>query len=375
MFSTQNAVFMLPPLLVEISTDLEISVPVAGQLATATFAAWAVSLLTVGPLSDSFGRRPVILAGLLILVAAVLASAFAPNIEVFLVLRVLIGLAAGTLPPTSVGVLSDVISPERRAQAVSGILAVGVLTTAVSVPVVAVLADWQGWRFTFVISGLLLASAFAANWLWFPRDSRERVRRLSFFSRYGSLLSLGYFRAAVTVGLSQRIAYWTIVSYYAAYLIKTYGLNVGFAALPLWIVAVAQVIGNYAGGFVAAKRYRAALLGATSAAGGICAFLCFSFDFQLWASVALATAGTGLLSIAMATLVAASTEYSGESKATGASIMGLSNQSAGALGAAVSGGILASVGFEGIGYLCLAVTLASALLAGLFGRYLRIGGR
>ena len=70
----------------------------------------------------------------------------------------------------------------------------------------------------------------------------ERVRRLSFFSRYGSLLSLGYFRAAVAVGLSQRIAYWTIVSYYAAYLIKTYGLNVGFAALPLWIVAVAQVI-------------------------------------------------------------------------------------------------------------------------------------
>ena len=236
------------------------------------------------------------------------------------------------------------------------------------------LADWQGWRFTFVISGLLLASAFAANWLWFPRDSRERVRRLSFFSRYGSLLSLGYFRAAVAVGLSQRIAYWTIVSYYAAYLIKTYGLNVGFAALPLWIVAVAQVIGNYAGGFVAAKRYRAALLGATSAAGGICAFLCFSFDFQLWASVALATAGTGLLSITMATLVAASTEYSGESKATGASIMGLSNQSAGALGAAVSGGILASVGFEGIGYLCLAVTLVSALLAGVFGRHLRIGG-
>ncbi len=374
MFSTQNAVFMLPPLLVEISSGLEISVPVAGQLATATFAAWAVSLLTVGPLSDSFGRRPVILAGLLLLVVSVIASAFAPNIEVFLVLRVLTGLAAGTLPPTSVGVLSDVISPERRAQAVSGILAVGVLTTAVSVPVVAVLADWQGWRFTFVVSGLLLVSAFIANWLWFPRDSRERVRRLVFFSRYWSLLSLGYFRAAVAVGLSQRIAYWTIVSYYASYLIKTHELSVGFAALPLGVVAVAQIIGNYAGGFVAMMKRRAALLGVTSAAGGICAFLCFTVEFQLWASVALATAGTGLLSVTMATLVAASTEYSGESKATGASIMGMSNQTAGALGAAVSGGILASVGYGGIGYLCLAVTLVSALLAGLFGRHLRIGG-
>ena len=64
----QNAVFMLPPILVEIASDLKISVAVAGQLATATFAAWAVSLITAGPLSDSFGRRPVILAGLLMLV-------------------------------------------------------------------------------------------------------------------------------------------------------------------------------------------------------------------------------------------------------------------------------------------------------------------
>ena len=225
-----------------------------------------------------------------------------------------------------------------------------------------------------MVSGLLLASAFAANWLWFPRDVRERVRRLAFLSRYWSLLSLGYFRAAVAVGLSQRIAYWTIVSYYASYLIKTYDLNVGFAALPLGVVAVAQIIGNYAGGFVAMRAYRAALLGATSAAGGVCAFLCFTFDFQMWVSVAIATAGTGLLSVTMATLVAASTEYSGESKATGASIMGMSNQTAGALGAAVSGGILASVGYGGIGYLCLGVTLVSALLAGVFGRHLRIGG-
>ena len=102
-FSALSAVFIVPPLLVEIASDLDVSVPVAGQLATATFAAWAVSLLTVGPLSDSFGRRPVALIGLLVLSVSVLASAFAPNIEVLLALRVLTGLAGGTLPPTAVG--------------------------------------------------------------------------------------------------------------------------------------------------------------------------------------------------------------------------------------------------------------------------------
>ena len=373
-FSAQNAVFMLPPLLVEIASDLEISVAVAGQLATATFAAWAVSVISVGPLSDSFGRRPVALAGLLMLVASVTASAFAPNIEVFLVLRLLTGLAAGTLPPTSVGVLSDVISPERRAQAVSALLAVGVLPSAVSAPVAAVLVDWVGLQKTFIVAGLLLASGLLTNWIWFPRDSRQQVRSLVFFSRYWSLLSLRFFQVAVAVGLMQRIAFWAMVSFFAAYLIHTYELSERLAALPLLIVGIGQVAGSYSGGFVATRRYRAVILAVTCATGGVCAFLCFTVEFGLWVSVAVATVGATLLAVTMPTLVAASTEYSGESKATGASFMGLSNQTGGILGAAISGALLASTGYGGIGYLCLGVTIASALMTGLFGRHLRLGG-
>ena len=47
--STQTAILMVPALLVEIATDLDVSVAVAGQLNTATFAAMAVSIIAVGP--------------------------------------------------------------------------------------------------------------------------------------------------------------------------------------------------------------------------------------------------------------------------------------------------------------------------------------
>ena len=370
---TQNAVFMLPPLLVEIASGLEISVAVAGQLTTVTFAAWAVSLITAGPLSDSFGRRPVILAGLLLLVGSVIASAFAPNIEVFLALRIMTGLAAGALPPTSVGVLSDVISPERRAQTVSAVLSIGILTSVVSVPVALGLADWRGWQFAFIVAGLLLASGLISNWLWFPRDSKERVRNWAFFSRYRGLVSLPFFQAAVAIGMSQRIAFWTMVSYFAAFLRDTYELSAGFATLPLGIVAVGQAIGSFFGGPVATKSYRALLIGSTSVAGGVCAFLCFTVDLELWVAVAVATVGGGLLAVTIPALVVASTEYSGESKSTGASVMGLSNQTGGAVGAATAGALLASTGYEGIGYMCLGVTVASGLMAAFFGRRLQGG--
>ncbi len=374
--STLNAVMIVPPLLVEISTDLDISVAVAGQLATATFGAWAISVVSVGPLSDSFGRRPVALAGLFLLVVSVLASAFAPNLETLLALRALTGLGGGTVPPNAVGVLSDVISPARRAQAVSGMIAINGLSSAISVPMVAVLADLGGWRFAFMVSGLLLATAFLTTWVWFPRDNRERVRSWVFFSRYWSLMSLRFFRVGIPVGLTQRLAFWAMLSFFAAYLISTYDLSVGFAALPLGIVAVAQIIGSYCAAFVTDSRHRTALLTTTSAAGGVCALLAFGVDFGLWISAAIGTVAMGLLSVPMPALVSISTEYSGESKATGASLMGLSNQAGGMLGAGISGALLASTGYAGIGYLCFGVCIASTLMTPLFGRQFgEVGGR
>ena len=374
-FATQNAVFMVPPLLVEISSDLDISVAVAGQLATATFAAWGLSVVSVGPLSDSFGRRPVALAGLVLLFGSVIASAFAPNLETFLVLRVLTGLGGGTLPPNAVGAISDVISPGKRAQAVGALLGISLLSTAVSVPVVALIAEWLGWRSTFLVATVLLGAALAFNWIWFPRDSAERARDLVIFSRYWALLSMGYFRVALAVNVSHRIAYWAVVSFFAAYLIHTYDISVGFVALPLAIAAAGQVLGSYAGGFVAGQKARAFLIGAVTLSGGVCALLLLIAPLNLWVVVCLAAVGTGLLSVPFPALVAASTEYSGESKATGVGLMGLSNQTGGVLGGAVAGALLAGVGYEAIGYLCIGASALSALLATVFAKHLRpVGG-
>ena len=367
-FATQGMIQVVPPLLVEIASDIQISVAVAGQLVTVTFAAWAVSVVLVGPLSDTFGRRPVAIFGLLSLSISVLASAFAPNLEVLMALRVLTGLGGGTIPPNTVGAIADVISPERRAQAVSAMLAIGMFSSVTIVPIVALLADWGGWRLSLLASGVLPAVGLLANWFWFPKDGRERVRHFSFLPRYRSLVSLRFFRVALAVSTAQRIAFWGMTSYFAAYLIDAHGVNVGFVALPLAITAIGPVVGSYCAAFVATRGNRAMLIAATSVAGGICGLLLFTFDLGLWASVAVATLGTGLLGVTFPALVYASTEYSGQSRATGVGLMGMSNQAGGMIGAGVAGAVLASTGYHGIGYFLLGVTIISALMTPLFGR-------
>ena len=373
-FATISAILIVPPLLVEIATDLDISVAVAGQLATATFAAWAVMGISGGPLSDSFGRRPVALVSLAVLSISTLACAIAPNLETLLALRVLTGLGGGAIPPNLVGSVADVISPARRARAVGALLGIQGIAAAVSVPLVAVLADFGGWRLPFGVYGAVLVAGLAANWLWLPKERGERVRNWAYFSRYKSLVSLRFFRVAVAVNLTQRIAFWGSISFFAAYLINTFDLSVGFVALPLAIAALGQTLGNYAASYAANLRYRAAFIAAVTVVGGAFGLALFSIEMGLWATVAVATVSSGLLSMTFPILITASTEYSGESKATGVGLMGFSNQTGGMLGAAIAGALLASVGYVGIGYMCFGATMVSALLTSLFRPAVRGGG-
>ena len=362
---------MLAPLLVALATEFDTSVAVAGQLATVTFAAWGVSVLTVGPMSDSFGRRPVALTGLSLLSIGVLASVFAPNLATLMALRAVTGLGAGMIPPNSMAAVADSVPPARRAQTVGGLMAFATLSSVIGVPLVAVLAESGGWRLPFLATGSLLAACTMLNWFWFPKSEGTGLRSFSFFSRYRTLLAIPIFRAALAVNFAQRMAFFGLFSYLAAYLIDVYGMSVGAVALPLAFVGIGTVIGSYIGGPVANRKDRMPLIAASSVAGGVAALLLFSIDMPLWAVVAVATGSVALLSVGWPVVITLSTEISGQSRATGIGLLGVSNQSGGVGGAAMGGVLLAASGFPGIGYLSLGAVIGSAVIIVLFMRETR----
>ena len=368
LFATMTASLMLVPLLVAIATEFDTSVAVTGQLATATFAAWAVSVVSVGPMSDSFGRRPVALTGLSLLSIGVLASAFAPNLGTLMALRVVTGIGGGMMPPNSLAAVADSVSPARRAQAVSGLMAFTSLSSVIAVPLVAIVADSGGWRLPFLVIGSLSAACALLNWFWFPKSDGAGIRSFSFFSRYRTLLAIPDFRSALAVNLAQRMAFFALFSYLAAYLIDAYDMSLGAVALPLGFVGIGTAFGSYVGGPVANRKERMPLIAAAALAGGLGALLLFSIDVPLWAAVAIATGAVSLLSVGFPVLLTLSTEVSGQSRATGVGLMGLSNQSGGVGGAALGGVLLAASGFPGVGYLCLGAVAFSALVIGLFMR-------
>ena len=373
LFLNNTVALMLGPLLVDIAREFDTSVAVAGQLFAVTFAAWAVFAPLVGPISDSFGRRPVALAGLSLMGACILASAFAPNLIVLMALLIGTGLSGAMIPPNSMAAITDVVALETRGRAIALAQSISTSAAVIGVPVVAVLASVGDWRLPFTVCGGLLLATAAFSWVWYPRNETAGnhaggPRTFSYFSRFRELGSIPVFRFGMLANLSQRIGFYAVLGYIAAYLIDTYGMSVGKTAIPLAVVGSGSVLGSLLAGVVAGRRNRLNLVAVCGLIGGVAGTLVFGIDPSIWGTVAIAFGAVCLLSIGWPVFVTYATDVAGQSRATAVGMMGASNRLGGVVGASLGGAFLAIGGYTALGLFCLVAVAFSALVMRLFVR-------
>ena len=362
LFLNNTVALMLGPLLVDIANEFDTSVAVAGQLAAATFFSWAIFAPLIGPFSDSLGRRLVALTGLGVMGVCISAAAFAPNFIVLMFLLMGTGLGGSMIPPNSMAAISDVVSPEKRGRAIG--VAQGIMASAVvvGVPVVAVLTSVADWRLPFLVVGGLLLAIFALSWLWYPKSPNTGPRSFSYLSRFEELGSIPVFRVGMLANFSQRIAFYAVLGYLAAYLIDSYDVSVGETALPLAVVGAGAVIGSLFGGMIASHQKRLGLVAASGLAGGAGVLIVFAIDPAIWATVAIAFGAVCVLSIGWPVFITFATDIAGPSRATAIGMMGASNRMGGFIGSALGGAFLAIGGFSAVGIFCLATVAVSALV-------------
>jgi len=136
-----------------------VSLSVAGYLGIT-----AVLQLIIGPLSDRFGRRPVLLSGLAIFILASLGCMLANNIWVFLAFRVMQGviIAGGVL---SFAIIRD-SAPEQEAASQMSYVSMAMAVAPMLGPMVGgVLDELFGWRSSFLLFTVLGLVALVLCWI------------------------------------------------------------------------------------------------------------------------------------------------------------------------------------------------------------------
>ncbi len=148
--------------------------PGSAGWALAVFAGGNAAALTFsGRLADSLGRKPLMLAGLVVTGTATAAIGFTQDLPWFLFASAVAGIGSGLLGPAQQAAMADVVGNERSGGKVLAVFQMTADTGAILGPVVAgLLADQLGYGWAFgVTGGVLLAAAVA--WLL----ARETLHR------------------------------------------------------------------------------------------------------------------------------------------------------------------------------------------------------
>lgn len=155
----------------------------------------AVLQLIMGPLSDRYGRRPVLLVGLVVFVIASLGCALSQDVWAFLGFRMLQG---GVVSGMVLGraIVRDVYAPQEAAKRIAQIGAAMALAPLIAPLVGGILDSLFGWRSVFYLLALSGAAVFVLCWA--DLGETNQLKQASFaaqFRAYPEVLRSGSFWA------------------------------------------------------------------------------------------------------------------------------------------------------------------------------------
>jgi predicted MFS family arabinose efflux permease len=364
-FLVNGSATAIAPFLLEVARDLSTDLAAAGNLVSLSSLTWGVASLFAGAASDRLGRKPILLFGLVVLIASPLGVALANDYAVAAAWRLVGGVGGGAFMGTVFAAVSDQFPAAERGRALGWIVTGQSLSLVLGVPLVTFIGAFVGWRGATGMLGLAILVATLGVWFVLPRSVSQRG------DRQGPripILKLLTPRVVALFGANtmERLCFAAVVVYLATYLIASYGVSLQELALGLALVALGNLVGNVIGGHITDRLPARPLVAAVTLA--VTAAL--ALPLLLWqpgvaTSIALGLAYSLVNALGRPALLAAVSEVSSEARGT---LMGLNItfSSFGWLGASALGGVLiTSFGFEALGILAAAAGLIGAALAAL----------
>jgi DHA1 family bicyclomycin/chloramphenicol resistance-like MFS transporter len=159
------AIDALLPAMSTIGIDINSLDPTENQkFITMIFLGLGVGQLVFGPLSDSFGRKPIVYIGFIVFCVASVICVLAPNLEWMILGRILQGIGLSAPRTISISMIRDSYKGDYMAKIMSFVTAFFILVPIVAPAMGKFFLDHYGWEAIFYMQ--LVATIIVGVWFW-----------------------------------------------------------------------------------------------------------------------------------------------------------------------------------------------------------------
>jgi len=258
---------------------------------SALLLAFGVSQLVWGPLSDRFGRRPVLLVGMSAYVLASLGSTLSGSMEMLIVWRTVQGAAMGAGVMSARAIVRDLYAPVEGARVMSkGLTGLGLLA-CLSAPLGGALSAWFNWRMALLAVAIFGAICLAVVGLKFKKTLAHKnlaalqpatvVRTWALILKHPTFLAFSLLSAASYGGL------FTLLAASSFVFIQVLGLSTPMYGVVMFTNSLFYILGTFLCRYWLPRlgvRRAVALAGGLSLSGGtLMAALALAGWHNVWA--------------------------------------------------------------------------------------------
>jgi DHA1 family bicyclomycin/chloramphenicol resistance-like MFS transporter len=225
--------------------------PVAHAQLTLTtlLLAFGISQLVWGPLSDRFGRRPVLLCGLGAYTLASIGCALSPSMALLIAWRTVQGAAMGAAVMGARAIVRDLYTPETGARMMSkGLTGLGVIACCCA-PIGGLLSDSIGWRYALAAPAVFGTAAFLLVALRFtesvPRKNPLALRPATLVATWLTILRHPTFLTYSVLSTASYAGLFTFLASSSFVFIRVLGLTRTQYGLVMFSMATVYIAGTF----------------------------------------------------------------------------------------------------------------------------------
>ena len=237
------------PALPELTVSFSAPMASAQLTLSALLLAFGVSQLVWGPLSDRYGRRPILLCGLAAYLVAAIGSTLAPGMLQLIVWRTIQGAAMGAVVMCARAMVRDLYLPQDGARIMSkGLTGLGALA-CISAPVGGLLAQYFGWRAALLAVAIFGSAALALVILRFKETLSSKnplaLQAATLIKTWKNILSNPTFLAFSALSAASYGGLFTFLASSSFVCIAVLGLSKAQFGMVMFFTSVCYVMGTF----------------------------------------------------------------------------------------------------------------------------------